>query len=173
MTPRLHTLCRQATLVGALLVPALPVAAATPDLAAGIWALTATDVSGLTWTGTTITFESQVAAGADFSISGYFNWIASNGAFGRENFVGTLFADNRIQMQGTAVVQPANGIVLGLYTAIVTADGRRMINGSWTGGVPSNDWSAVQAVPEPSQWALLLAGGVGIWLRARHRAGRR
>ncbi|NJL23143.1 MAG: hypothetical protein HC895_23665 [Leptolyngbyaceae cyanobacterium SM1_3_5] len=67
--------------------------------------------------------------------------------FGRENFVGTLFANNQLQLFGTEIVPPASGIVTGVYNADVTPDGKRIVNGSWGGvGIPGT-WTAVQVVP--------------------------
>jgi hypothetical protein len=121
-------------------------ARAMPNLAQ-IWTITGTDVNGTSFSGSTITFQSQVAAGADFSVTGFFSWIGSSGSSGRENFVGTLFADNRIELNGTSLEQSTH-LGLAKYRATVTADGVRMINGSWLGlGIPCNNWTAVAATP--------------------------
>ena len=149
-------------------LPVLSVAA-PPDLDAGIWTITGVDVSGIGWSGSTITFESQVAQGADYQVSGYFYWIGTGGQHGRENFQGTLFASNHITLHGYQLVAPTSGIITNVtYNADVTADGTHMINGTWGGnGIPSNAWTAVQAVPEPGQWALFLAGLAFFAMRAR------
>lgn len=148
--------------------------AAAPQLTAAPWVLTGVDTSGVDWSGSTITFESQSAAGSDFAVGGYFYWTGDGGLyFGRENFSGTLFSDNHLTILGTGIVPPASGIVSGAtYDADVTAQGNRMINGTWGGGgvVPSNAWVAVQ-VPEPGSFALLLMGAAAVGLVARR--GRR
>jgi PEP-CTERM motif len=146
------------------------VVAATPDLDAGIWTIAGSDTAGTNWSGSTITFASQVVQGADFQVAGYFNWTGSDGSFGRENFSGTLFANSHISLLGYELVPPTVGIATDFtYDADLTADGRRMVNGTWDaiGGIPSNAWTATQAIPEPSQLALLLAGLGALGLRAR------
>jgi PEP-CTERM motif len=148
--------------------------AATPQLTAGSWNLTGTDTGGNSWAGSTITFETQSASGVDFSVSGFFFWNGNGGQyFGRENFTGTLFANNHLAVTGIAIIPPSRGIVSGAtYEADVTPNGDRMINGTWGGGsiIPSNSWVAAQ-VPEPATIALLLPGAaiLAFALRTRRR----
>jgi hypothetical protein len=122
------------------------------DLTKGTWLVSGTDVSGIRWDGSTLIFENQTVQGDNLSLAGQFNWIGSNGSFCRENFTGTLFANRELALSGFAIVQPAAGIVLGNYFAILAESGKEIVNGSWTGsGIPSNDWSATLApVPLPA-----------------------
>jgi len=125
-----------------------PVTPSVPQLGAGRWIITGNDVSGGSWNGSTITFESQALQGTNYSVSGYFNWVGNRGGFGRENFIGTLFANNGLQLFGTEIVPPASGIVTGIYSADVTSDGKRIINGTWGGvGIIPGTWTADQVVP--------------------------
>jgi len=149
------------------------------DATDGIWNISATDFSGLTWDDSTLKFESQIADGSDFLLEGYFNWIGSNGTYGRENFTGTLFSDNSIQLSGFELVAPTSGILLGNYFAILADSGTEIINGSWDGlgGIPSDDWSAVLQVavpppgtiPEPGSIFLFSLGMLGL-LGLKHKA---
>ena len=137
------------------------------DATNGTWIISATDTSGLTWDDSTLIFESQIADGSNYLMGGYFYWIGSNGSFGRENFNGTLFSNNTIQLTGFELVAPTSGIITGNYFAILADSGTEIINGSWSSGIPSNDWSAVlQAAPVPvpaAVWLFKLAELVPIF----------
>ncbi|OYT19420.1 MAG: hypothetical protein CCU26_11755 [Nitrospira sp. UW-LDO-01] len=139
------------------------------DLTKGTWLVSGTDVSGIRWDSSTLTFESQTAQGDNFSLAGQFNWIGSNGSFGRENFTGTLFPNRELALSGFEIVQPAAGIVLANYFAILAESGKEIVNGSWNGsGIPSNDWSATLApVPLPAGVWLFSAGLIGLAGMAR------
>jgi hypothetical protein len=142
------------------------------NLTAGIWNVNGVDRGGGTWAGSTLTFESQVAQGANYQVGGYFNWIgggASSGAFGRENFSGTLFANNHLTIQGSEIVPPFSRIVVGVYDADLSTDGLSLLNGRWDGVpggpavVASDNWSAVQSTtprstPEPHAEVALVIG---------------
>jgi len=135
------------------------------DATNGTWIISATDISGLTWDGSTLNFESQISSGSDFLLEGYFFWEGSNGSFGRENFTGTLFADNTLELSGFELVAPTSGIITGNYFAILNTDGTSFLNGSWDGlsGIPSDDWSAtVSAVPIPGAIWLFGSGLTGL-----------
>lgn len=142
------------------------------DATDGTWIISATDISGLTWDNSTLNFESQIADGSNYLLEGYFNWVGSNGAFGRENFTGTLFSDNTLQLAGFELVAPTSGIVTASYFGILASSGTEIVNGSWDGsGIPSDDWSAVlqaAAVPEPSAIWLFAIGMIGL-LRLRRK----
>ena len=158
----------------ALSLYALPVSA-IPILTGGVWTITGTDIRGGVWTGSTITFENQLASGTDFSVDGYFYWTGNNGAYyGRENFTGTLFSNNHLTVLGIGLVPPTSGIVTSVtYNADVSADGHNMINGTWGGnGIPSNAWTAIRdAAPVPVPAAVwLLGSGLGfVFLTLRKR----
>jgi hypothetical protein len=157
--------CTNAGLLLLITTISSPVIAATvnADLTRGIWNVSAVDVSGLTWEGSTLTFESQVVDGDEYSLSGHFDWIGSNGAFGRESFTGTLFDDSTLQLSGFEIVEPASGIATANYFAILTESGTELINGSWDGtAIPSDDWSAtLSAVPIPAAVWLFASGILG------------
>lgn len=86
------------------------------------------------------------------------------GVFGRENFTGTLFSDNTIELTGFEIVTPSNGIVSGIYSGILSASGTEIINGLWGPvgtGIPGS-WSAVQTVPIPAAAWLFGSGLLGL-----------
>lgn len=102
------------------------------DLTQGVWNVTGTDTANVNWNGSTLIFQTQTPTGDDFAVTGYFYWTGTGGRSGRENFTGTLFADNRLQLTGTQIVQPASQISLKTYAARVSADGRSITNGTMT-----------------------------------------
>jgi len=120
------------------------------DLTQGVWDVTGTDTGNINWNGSTLVFQRQAPAGDDFAVTGYFYWTGTGGRSGRENFTGTLFADNRLQLSGTQIVQPATQISLRDYSAQVSPDGRSITNGTWapvTGGQGQpGTWSASRTV---------------------------
>lgn len=132
---------------------------ALADLTDGIWTLTSHDDSGINWSGTKLYFLSDEPVADIRSLTGYFEWTSDTSAFGRENFVGSLFPDGHIVLDGTEIVPPASRIVTAHYEADLTASGTQLINGTWTGIVIPGAWSAVLApVPEPETYAMFLAG---------------
>lgn len=132
-------------LIATSFVSAAPIAV---DMTLGIWTITGADIAGNDWSGSTINFETQIANNNDWLVSGYFDWVCTNCApFGRENFAGTLFEDRTIHVEGTEIVQPASGIILGIYDAELGLSNNDLFNGRWGGpGIPSNMWSASRTV---------------------------
>lgn len=131
---------------------------AAADLNAGYWQISGSDNRGVSWNGSKLHFLTDSPNGGNHSLSGYFEWTSDRGEFGRENFAGTLFSNNHLSLDGTAIVQPASGIITAHYEADLTPLGTQLINGSWTNGIPGV-WSAVLVpVPEPENYAMLLAG---------------
>jgi len=105
--------------------------------------------------------------GVDYDLTGYFYWVGSGnqtGAFGRENFTGTLFSDNTIELTGFELVAPTNGIVLGIYSGLLSSSGIEIINGRWgpVGTGISGSWSAIQTVPVPAAIWLFASGIFGL-----------
>lgn len=132
--------------------------AAFVDLTAGTWLVKGIDTGGTTWNSSTLVFETQSLQGQDFSLSGYFNWVGSGGQFGRENFTGTLFSSQELNLSGFEIVRPSIGLGIANYSATL-ASGMEIVNGSWNGGgvTPSSNWSATLA-PVPLPGAVLLFG---------------
>lgn len=138
------------------------------DLTTGIWSITAEDNAGITWNDSTIDFQTQIADGDNWLLTGQFYWIGSNGAFGGENFTGTLYLDSSLELFGFELVPPTLGIVLGSYFATLGASGNEILNGSWDGsGIPSDDWSAVRPIPLPGAVWLLVSALLGLRLTRR------
>ena len=109
-----------------LILSLTPLIAATIDLTNAEWNITGSDDGGGLWDGSTIHFESQVSNNQNYDLTGYFDWIGSGnqtGSFGRENFTGTLFSDNRIQIIGFEIEPPAQGIVFAAYSAELAPSG--------------------------------------------------
>ena len=140
------------------------------------WTVTGTDDAGGTW-GESLTFETQVANGADFDLTGYFYWVGGGnqvGAFGRENFTGTLFSNNTFQLNGTEIIAPSSRIIRGVYSGVLSASGTEILNGRWGAlgpdgaGIPGS-WTAVQTVPVPAAIWLFVSGLIGFVGLAKRR----
>lgn len=146
--------------------------AALVDLTTGTWLVKGIDLDGTTWNNSTLVFATQTTQGQDFALTGFFNWKGSGGQFGRENFTGTLFSNQALNLSGFEIVRPSIGLGLGNYSATLAGSGTDIINGSWTGGgvTPSSNWSASLApVPLPSALLLFLPGLLGIGVMANRK----
>ena len=114
------------------------------DLTQGIWAVSAVDINGTFWEGSTLKFETQTLDGQHYLLTGYFLWQSDSGHFGRENFTGTLKSNRMLELSGFEIVQPASNIVIANYVAVLSPSYNEILNGSWDGsGIPSDDWSAI------------------------------
>lgn len=161
------------------LLPARIAPAEVIDLT-GLWLLTgAEESSGLEWTAE-INIVQEAGTGDQRSLSGFFDWHGEDldglisgiitgfedfedGVSGTQSFFDT--STTTLLIEGHAlreVFTSVSGLTLdlGVYTADVTPDGMRFINGSWSGGFPG-DFEAVR-VPEPSSAVLLGFGVVGL-----------
>jgi len=147
------------------------------NLVTAPWTITGSDDSGGIW-GETLTFETQASNGANYDLTGFFYWVGSGnqtGAFGRENFTGTLFSDNTLQLNGIEIVSPSNRIIRGIYSGILSASGTEILNGRWGplgpdgAGIPGS-WSAVQTVPVPAAAWLFGSGLIGLLTLARRKS---
>jgi len=133
------------------------------DLTGDTW-----DVSGrdafFTWDDTVLKFTSQITDGSDFNLTGYFDWVGSNGGFGKEVFEGILFSDGSLTLTGLRlephpVLGGPSGIGITTYAAQVANDGNSIINGTWAGSATTRGtWEAVR-VPEPTTLGMLVMGG--------------
>ena len=117
------------------------------ELTTGEWIVSGVDVNGTVWDESVLVFTDQRPVGTtgEYEIEGFFDWVSNVGSSGRELFEGTLSADLSLSFEGVQLISP-NGIVLAVYLATVTADGNNIVNGSWSNGIPSNDWSATRVV---------------------------
>jgi probable HAF family extracellular repeat protein len=142
-----------------LLVPAA-------NLSTGFWLVNFSNDSGYPewrdWNGSELHFLTEFPGGDNRLLSGYIEWTSNNGDFGRENFEGTLDANNHLALNGMAIVQPASKDVdIGWYEADLGSG--TLLNGSWArrddnGSLTLGNWAAVQVVPEPQTYIMLLAG---------------
>ncbi len=129
----------------------VPVSAAPVqvDMTTGVWTISASDTAGNNWSGSTLTFETQVADNDNWMLSGNFYWESDTGFFGGENFTGTLFSDRSLELEGIELVAPINNIILGQYFAELAPSNNNIINGTWQADVPfipTNGWTASRAV---------------------------
>jgi len=163
--------------VSALLFFSNSLVASTVTLTQAQWIIAGNDAGGGIWDGSILVFESQVQNGSDYELSGYFEWIGSGnqtGSYGRENFTGTLFSDNQIELIGFEIVPPSYNVVYGGYSGILSAAGHEITNGYWgsladgPSGIPGS-WSAVQAVPVPAAVWLFGSGLIGFIGIARRK----
>lgn len=131
------------------------------DLTQGVWTLLGQDLSS--WSGSHLKFTAQSPQGG---LTGYFDWVSNDQSrYGRELFNGMLLPDLSFTLHGYEhvahpVYGPATGVELADYTGRVTADGKRIVDGTWivrSTGLPGT-WESV-FVPEPSA-ALLVSAGV-------------
>jgi hypothetical protein len=144
--------------------------AASINLTQGQWEVTGAD-SNTSWSGSKLLFSTQTQNGADFNITGYFDWSSNGTPRGRELFSGTYTASGFLNVSGTQLINPV-GIVLANYQAEVQSSSQ-IINGTWGGvGVLNGGWSATNAsaisVPEPFTVIGSLIGGTAA-LRMRKK----
>jgi hypothetical protein len=144
--------------------------AAIINLTQGQWEVTGVD-STASWSGSKLLFSTQTQNGADFNITGYFDWSSNGTPQGRELFAGTYTASGFLNFSGTQLIDPV-GIGLANYQAEVQSSSQ-IINGTWGGvGVSSGRWSATNAsavsVPEPFTIIGSLIGGTAA-LRMRKK----
>jgi len=67
--------------------------------------------------------------------SGYFDWIGTGNASGREYFRGTYdLQTRRLSIQGYRLDNPRGNIGLGSYQAILNMNGNDFTSGRWSGG---------------------------------------
>ena len=155
--------------VTSLAVSAAPISV---DMTTGVWDVTAFDTSGTDWSASTLIFETQTASNDDWLLTGYFDWVGSNGAFGRENFTGTLFLDRSLELSGFEHVPPTSGIILGDYFADLALSNNDIVGGTWQANVPfvpTNGWTATRVVPVPAAVWLFGSGLIGLVGMARRK----
>ncbi len=128
-----------------------PAIAVPTDLTGSLWDVSAIDLAGNSWSGSTLVFTHQAPGTSSTNdvVEGYFDWVGSNVSAGREEFRGTFNSDHTLNVTGFNLVNPEN-IVLANYEAKVSLDGSSIYNGIWYGNnvINSNDWSALRAPPE-------------------------
>lgn len=129
------------------------------NLTQGQWEVTGSD--SVNWNGSDLVFETQSPNGADFNITGYFDWYSREVYRGRELFAGTYTSNGFLNLRGFQLINPI-GIGLANYQAEVLSPSQ-ISNGTWGGlNIFSGIWSAANestvaesdpntaAVPEPS-----------------------
>jgi hypothetical protein len=123
----------------------------------GMWALQGRDVAGTDWLANLVIQQNLTSGGG--TLSGYFDWQSTNlAAYGREYFTGTYSASTRlVHLEGNRL-ENARGIVLGRYDAKVDATGNLLVDGSWSTGIVSDDWTAARARTTESSFSTGLDG---------------
>jgi hypothetical protein len=140
------------TLAGLLLaqtICAKAEAANIINLTQGQWEVTGSDIEN--WNGSDLFFTTQVANGANFDITGYFDWY-SNGAYrGRELFSGTYTSSGFLNFNGFQLINPIR-IQLANYQAEVLSLSS-IGNGTWSAAGISGTWAATNptAFVEPDE----------------------
>jgi hypothetical protein len=101
------------------------------------WRATGIDRSGLHWEGY-LTVEHAEDA---YLTAGYFEWGTNNG--GRYHFKGTFDPETRrVRWVGYTVEEQFGRPGIATYEATVSADGRRLEDGTWSGICVPGTWSA-------------------------------
>jgi hypothetical protein len=121
------------------------------DFIAGRWTLRhATDINGTSWDDSTLRFTAQTGTATGFRLTGQFEWRRFGTPAGRENVTGTYTTKTRrLVLEGHSQEDP-DGIVLAVYAATLSSDGRAMTSGTWkskSGGAAAvpGTWTAVVA----------------------------
>lgn len=114
--------------------PLAVAAAPAPDLA-GTWTVEGHD--GVPWTAQLVLDPS--------THEGYFDWRGPDGMSGHELVVWQFDAGTGLlALAGTAMQQPHGSIGVGTYVAHVTADGTRLVNGTWGPPARLGTWEATR-----------------------------
>jgi len=104
-----------------------------PNLTFGAWTIVdSIDEAGIDYTGSTLKFISQRAAGAGLEATGFFEWRSGEKVLGREYIVANFDAASRqIFIEGKSVESPTGTLALGSFSARVSDDGRQLLEGTW------------------------------------------
>jgi hypothetical protein len=110
-----------------------PIATPLPNLTLGAFTLhDSRDAEGFDFADSTLKFTSQQETKEGLMLSGFFEWRGPTAVLGRENFVAYYIAATRqLFIEGMSVENQAGQLGVGSFSAILTADGRRLIDGTW------------------------------------------
>ncbi|MEX0268806.1 PEP-CTERM sorting domain-containing protein [Leptolyngbyaceae cyanobacterium UHCC 1019] len=151
------------------------------NLTQGQWEVTGSD--SVNWNGSDLVFETQSPNGADFNITGYFDWYSREVYRGRELFTGTYTSNGLLNLRGFQLINPI-GIGLANYQAEVLSPSQ-IDNGTWRLGGIRGIWTAINsntvpesnpntaAVPEPSSMlglGIVALGGAMLKRRTKRKA---
>jgi len=110
-----------------------PVVQSPPLLTHGTWTIEkAVDHSGLDWSNSTLKFLSQRVTSVGLEVEGVFEWRTGTLLHGREHFTGVLDMPTRqLTLEGIGIEIVDGALVPASYTAVLSADGRRLTDGTW------------------------------------------
>jgi hypothetical protein len=112
---------------------------AMPNLTFGAWSIVdSIDDAGIDNTGSTLKFISQQESAGGLQATGFFEWRSGEKLLGREYVVANFDAASRqIFIEGKSVESPTGTLALGSFSARISDDGRRLLEGTW-GNTPGN-----------------------------------
>lgn len=113
-------------------------------LTESVWEIHGIDQKGASWKGSNMYFLKQIHVRNEiYKINGLINWFSSQGHYGIEIIEGKYDANNkRLEFKGTQLVN-SKGIVKSQYSAELSEDGERIINGTWLDDDQIN-WGAIR-----------------------------
>ncbi len=118
-----------------------PSAAITPipNLTLGSWSIVnSIDDAGTDFSGSTLKFISQREIAGGLEATGFFEWRSADQVLGREYVVATFDAVSRhLFLEGKSVESPTGTLAIGSFSARVSDDGRKLLDGAW-GNTPGN-----------------------------------
>ena len=119
--------------------PATATKVVVPNLTLGAWTLhDAVDNEGFNFADSTLKFTSQEPTQDGALLTGFFEWREQSKLLGRENFVARYVAETRqLFIEGKAVENVEGNLGVGSFSAVLTADGRKLTDGTW-GSTPGN-----------------------------------
>ncbi len=119
--------------------PATAAMVAVPNLTLGAWTLhDAVDDEGSDFADSTLKFTSQEPSQEGALLTGFFEWRNQSRLLGRENFVARYVAETRqLFIEGKVVENVEGNLGVGSFSAVLTADGRKLTDGTW-GSTPGN-----------------------------------
>lgn len=110
-----------------------PIATPLPNLTLGAFTLhDSRDAEGFDFADSTLKFTSQQETKDGLMLSGFFEWRGPTAVLGRENFVAFYVAATRqLFIEGKSVENQVGQLGVGSFSAILTADGRALVDGTW------------------------------------------
>ena len=110
-----------------------PIPTPLPNLTLGAFTLhDSRDAEGFDFADSTLKFTSQHETKDGLVLSGFFEWRGPTAVLGRENFTAFYVAATRqLFIEGKSVENQAGELGVGSFSAILTADGRGLVDGTW------------------------------------------